>query len=180
MKDNQLIKNFLIMFVAYVVDSTIAYFLPYNLTKAGITIVPCLGLMLFSLLSMTLHDRSERFFFSAVCGLYYCICYSNSLLIYVLFYCMITFVRSYLYRNDNMNVLEFFVFAFLVVLLKEVSVYWLMRFTHITQLGLLKFGLLRLLPTLGFNGVFSFLVYFIYTKFNFTIEPNNFENTEYL
>ena len=47
MKDNQLIKNFLIMFVAYVVDSTIAYFLPYNLTKAGITIVPCLGLMLF-------------------------------------------------------------------------------------------------------------------------------------
>lgn len=61
MKNNQILKNFLIMFVCYLIDSVINYFIPTNINRSGLTFVPCIGLLMFSLLTITVHDKSERF-----------------------------------------------------------------------------------------------------------------------
>ncbi|MEG0592594.1 MAG: hypothetical protein RR512_04730, partial [Coprobacillus sp.] len=93
-KESYLLKCLLAVFICFIIDSTIGYFLPYNYTKTGITIVPCIGLMMFSLLVRTV-DGAERYFFAAICGVYYSIVYSNSLAIYILIYCLVAFIRSY-------------------------------------------------------------------------------------
>lgn len=175
MKNNQILKNFLIMFVCYLIDSVINYFIPTNINRSGLTFVPCIGLLMFSLLTITVHDKSERFFFSAACGLYYTVCYSNSLMVYILIYCAITFVRTYIYRNDNMTCLEFIVYAILIVTFKEFVVYWLMLISRFTYIGVIQFVTMRYLPTLVMNVVFAPIVYLVYKQFNIYIEPNDFD-----
>ena len=159
MKNNQILKNFLIMFVCFLIDSVINFFIPTNINRSGLTFVPCIGLLMFSLLTITVHDKSERFFFSAACGLYYTVCYSNSLMVYILIYCAITFVRTYIYRNDNMTCLEFIVYAILIV----------------TFIGVIQFITMRYLPTLVMNVAFAPIVYLVYKQFDIYIEPNDFD-----
>lgn len=175
MKNNQILKNFLIMFVCYLIDSVINYFIPTNINRSGLTFVPCIGLLMFSLLTITVHDKSERFFFSAACGLYYTVCYSNSLMVYILIYCAITFVRTYIDRNDNMTCLEFIVYAILIVTFKEFVVYWLMLISRFTYIGVIQFITMRYLPTLVMNVVFAPIVYLVYKQFDIYIEPNDFD-----
>lgn len=174
MIEKQLYKNFLIMILCYLIDSIISFFLPYNLSKTGISFIPSLGLMMFTLLVMTLHDPSERFFFSAICGLYYCIVYSSSLLIYVLVYVAIAFVRSYIYRNDHISLIEYLFLIFAVLLVKELVVYYLMVMTDVTSLSLLSFIRLRLLPTTLINTALGVIVYWIYTLFDFKTDESEF------
>lgn len=175
MKNNQIFKNFLIMIVCYLIDSVINFFIPTNMTRSGVTFVPCIGLLMFSLLTVTIHEKSERFFFGAACGLYYSVCYSNSLLVYVLIYCLITFVRTYIYRNDNITMLEFFVYGTIIILFKELVIYWLMLITRSTFIGILHFITMRMIPTLLMNLVFIPFIYLVYKKFDFYIEPNDFD-----
>ena len=156
MKNNQIIKNFLIMFVCYLIDSVINFFIPTNINRSGLTFVPCIGLLMFSLLTVTIHDKSERFFFGAACGLYYSVCYSNSLMVYILIYCAITFVRTYIYRNDNITCFESVVYAAL-------------------NIGIIQFTTMRFVPTLVMNLVFAPIVYLIYKQFDIHIEPNDFD-----
>ena len=40
MKNNQILKNFLIMFVCYLIDSVINYFIPTNINRSGLTFAP--------------------------------------------------------------------------------------------------------------------------------------------
>lgn len=49
------------MFVCYLIDSVINFFIPTNINRSGLTFVPCIGLLMFSLLTVTIHDKSERF-----------------------------------------------------------------------------------------------------------------------
>lgn len=174
MIEKQIWKNFLIMAICYLIDSIISFFLPYNLSKTGISFIPSLGLMMFILLVMTLRDTTERFFFAAVCGLYYCILYSNSLLIYVLVYVAIAFARSYIFRNDHITLLEFMGTAFVVILLKEIVVYYLMVGTNVTSLSFLSFVSLRLLPTTLINTALSPIVYYVFTLFDFKTDESEF------
>lgn len=175
-KINQLYKCFLIMLICYLTDSLVTYFLPYNFTKTGITFVPAIGLMMFILLVITLTDVASRFFFATICGLFYCIVYSSSLVIYVLIYLMITFVRSFIYRNDHITILEYLVFIILTLLFKEALVYYLMILTKVTRLSLIVFVTKRLLPILLINAVLSIGVYFIFNQFHFKIEADPFGN----
>ena len=109
MTDSYLFKCIMLVIACFVLDSTISYFLPYNYTKVGMTIVPCLGLMMFSMLVRTV-DGAERYLFAAICSVYYSIVYSNSLAIYILIYCLIAFVRSYLFKLESLSLIEFSVF----------------------------------------------------------------------
>ncbi len=88
--NKQLYRYYLVMALSFVVDSIISYYLPYNFDKLGITIVPCVSLMMFTLLNNTIGDE-HRYIFATVTGLYYAIVYANSLLIYVLLYCVYAF-----------------------------------------------------------------------------------------
>ena len=110
MKENYLYKCFITLFICFIIDSTISFFLPYNYTKTSITIIPCIGLMMFALLVKTVKGP-ERYFFAAVSGVYYSVVYSNSLAIYILIYCLIAFVRSYIIKIESLSLIEASVFC---------------------------------------------------------------------
>lgn len=168
-RDSYLIKCLVMIFLCFIIDSTIAYFLPYNYAKTGITIVPCIGLMMYSLLVRSI-DGVERYFFGAICGVYYSIVYSNSLAIYILIYTLIAFVRSYIIKIDSFNLVESMAFCISTVFAQEMVVYWLMWITNVTRYSIIPFGLMRLLPTIGFNIILSILVYWIYNKVKIEVE----------
>lgn len=169
MTDSYLFKCIMLIIVCFLLDSTISYFLPYNYTKAGITIVPCLGLMMFSMLVRTV-DGAERYFFAAVCSVYYSIVYSNSLAIYILIYCLIAFVRSYLFKLESLSLIESMIFCILTIFAQECMVYWLMWITNMTRYPIASFLTMRILPTLIVNLVLSIGVYWVYNKVKIEVE----------
>ncbi|WP_050635736.1 hypothetical protein [Candidatus Stoquefichus sp. SB1] len=169
MRDSYLLKCFLIVFLCFIIDSTLSFFLPYNYTKTGLTIVPCIGLMMFTLLVKTI-DGAERYFFAALCSLYYSIVYSNSLAIYILIYCLIAFIRSYIVKLESLSLPEAMVFCVLTIFAQEIVLYWLMWITNITRYPVTSFLLMRILPTLLVNGVLSIGVYWIYNKVKIEVE----------
>lgn len=169
MRDSYLFKCFIIIFICFVLDSTISFFLPYNYAKTGITIIPCIGLMMFTMLIKTI-DGAERYFFATVCGLYYSIIYSNSLAIYILIYCLIAFVRSYIIKLESFNLFESMLFCILTIFAQEVVLYWLMWITNITRYSVSSFLLMRILPTLLVNAVLSIGVYWVYNQVKIEVE----------
>ena len=169
-QDSYLVKCFLVVFLCFVVDSTIHYFLSYNFTKTSITITPCLGLMMFALLVRTIEAGAERYFFATLCSVYYSIVYANSLAIYILIYCLIAFVRSYLFKLDTLNIIESIIFCILTIFAQECIVYWLMWITNMTRYPMVSFVVMQLLPTLLFNGILSIGVYWIYNKVKIEVE----------
>lgn len=169
MRDSYLLKCFVIVFLCFIIDSTISFFLPYNYTKTGITVVPCIGLMMFVMLVKTV-DGAERYFFATVCGLYYSIIYSNSLAIYILIYCLIAFIRSYIFKLESLNLLESMLFCILTIFSQEVVIYWLMWITNMTRYSVSLFLLMRILPTLLVNIVLSMGVYWVYNKVKIEVE----------
>ncbi len=162
LRDNYLFKCFIVVIICFVVDSTISFFLPYNYTKTGIFIVPCIGLMMFALLVKTI-EGAERYLFAALCGLYYSVVYSNSLAIYILVYLMISFYRTF-FKLEKLTLIEAVIYCGSTVLLQEVMLYWIMWITNITRYPIISFLIMRLLPTLCFNMILSIGVYWIYNK----------------
>lgn len=167
--DSYLLKCFIAVFICFVVDSTISYFLPYNYTKVGITIVPCIGLMMFTMLVKTI-EGAERYFFAAICGVYYSIVYSNSLAIYILIYVIIAFVRSYIIKLDSLSLLESSLFCIMTIFAQEVVLYWLMWITNMTRYHMLSFLTMRVFPTLLFNLILSVIVYWVYNHIKIEVE----------
>ena len=96
-------------------------------------------------------------------------------MVYILIYCAITFVRTYIYRNDNITLLEFMVYAALILVFKEFVVYWLMLISRATYIGLIQFTTMRFVPTFIMNLVFAPIVYLAYKQFDIHIEPNDFD-----
>lgn len=169
MKENYLYKSFIVIFICFVIDSTLNYFFPYDFTKSAITIIPCVGLMMFALLVKTI-EGPERYFFSAVCGVYYSVVYSNSLAIYILIYCLIAFVRSYIIKIESFSIIESSVFCISTIFVQETIVYWLMWITNMTNYPIITFAFMRLLPTLIFNFVLSFGVYWVYNQIKIEVK----------
>ena len=167
--DSYLFKCFLLVFICFVIDSTIYFFLPYNFAKTGITFIPCLGLMMFTLLVKTIQG-AERYLFAAICGVYYSIIYSNSLAIYILIYCLIAFVRSYVIKLESFSMLESMIFCTLTIFAQECVLYWLMWITNMTRYPISSFMLMRVLPTMILNFVLSIGVYLIYNKVKIEVE----------
>lgn len=167
--ESYLFKCFVVVFLCFVFDSVISYFLPYNFAKKFITIVPCTGLMMFSLLVKTI-EGPERYFFASICGVYYSVIYSNSLAIYILIYCLIAFIRSYIVKLEKFNLLESIVFCISTVFSQEIMVYWLMWITKTTQYPITSFLMMRIAPTLLANLILFIGVYVIYNKVKIEVE----------
>ena len=162
-KDNYLIKCFLVMLICFTLDSFISYFMPFNFSKQGITIVPSVALMMYLLLVKSI-EGVNRYFFGAICGLYYSIVYSNSLAIYILIYVIIAFVRTYIVKIEEFSFLEAIVLSVLTIFAQESVVYWLMKITNTTNMMISQFLLMRVLPTLICNVILFAGVFFAYKK----------------
>lgn len=162
--DKYIIKLFLIILLCFVIDSTLSYFLPYNYIKSSITLSPYIGLMMFSMVIKTI-ETPERYFFAAVCGVYYSVVYANTLAIYILIYCFIAFARTYIYKFERLSFFEMLFFCIITIFAQEVIVYWLMKATGITMLKFTSFILMRVLPTLVMNIFFYIFVYLAFNTF---------------
>lgn len=165
------IPYFVTMFICFVIDSTITYFLPFDFTKSGLMLVPCIGLMMFVLLSNCI-DKEIRYFFASVVGIYYAVIYANSLAIYVLLYCIYAFFVKIYMKSSSFTYLESLLVFVLTIFAQEVVLYWLMWITNITELSVFNFAILRLLPTLGLNIVLSIPLFVIYKKLKFEGRTN--------
>ena len=169
MKEKYLYKCFTAVLLCFVVDSVISFFMPYNHLKISTSIVPYCGLMIFSLLVKTI-DVPERYFFGAICGIYYSVVYSHSLVIYILVYSLIAFVRSYIVKIEEFSFVESLLFSLSTVIFCEAMVYWLMWITNSTNYLLASFVTNRLLPTLGFNIILSAVVYLIFQNIKLEVK----------
>ena len=126
--------------------------------------------MMFALLVRTIEAGAERYFFATLCSVYYSIVYANSLAIYILIYCLIAFVRSYLFKLDTLNIFESMIFCVLTIFAQECIVYWLMWITNMTRYPMVSFVVMQLIPTLLFNGILSIGIYWIYNKVKIEVE----------
>lgn len=169
--NKKIIPYFLTMFLCFVIDSAIVYFLPFDFTKTGLMVVPCIGLMMFMLLNNSI-DKESRYIFATIVGAYYAVIYANSLAIYVLLYCVYAFFGRMYMKSSSFTYLEALITFSLTIFVQESVLYWLMWITNITELSILNFALLRLLPTIIFNLVFSIPVFFIYKKMEFEGKEN--------
>lgn len=154
-------RYFVVMLVCFAIDSTISYFLPANFSKEGIYVIPSISLMMYLLLLDSIDNTSYRYFFGAVCGLYYSIVYSNSLAIYILIYVFLAFFRTHIFKIENLNFFEWMIFGVSVILAQEIVVFSLVRMTGVTRYAINTFVIQRILPTVLFNIVMFVPVYFI-------------------
>lgn len=160
-KDTILYKCFLIMFICFVIDSIIGYFTPLNFSKENITLVPCVSLMMYLLIIKSI-EGAERYFFGAVCGLYYSVVYADSLAIYILIYVIIAFLRTYILKFEEFSFFESFLLSILTIFLQESMVYWLMKITNTTILSISQFLTMHALPTVILNAILFFGVFIAY------------------
>ena len=160
-QESYLIKCFIIVFICFVFDSICSYFLPYSFTKNAIVLLPCSGLMIFCLLVHTI-EVPERYFFATLCGVFYSVVYNDSLAIYILIYCLIAFIRSYIIKLEKFNLLEAIVFCLSAVCFQETIVYILMLITKNTFYPVFQFIIMRILPTVFLNLFLAIIVYIVF------------------
>ena len=173
--NKQLYRYYLVMAISFVIDSVISYYLPFNFDKLGITIIPCIGIMIFTLLNNTISDE-HRYIFATVTGLYYAVVYANSLSIYVLLYCLYAFFGKKYTKLAAYTLLEMFIAVIVTIIVQECVIYWLMWITNVTQLSVLTFITNRLLPTVGINLLLIAPVYFIHKKLGFEGKVNAYQS----
>lgn len=166
-KGNILYKYYLLMFICFIFDSIVSHFTPINFSKNDITLVPCAALMMYLLIIKNIQG-AERYFFGAICGLFYSIVYANSLAIYILIYVVVAFIRSYIIKFEEFSFFEALLLSVLTIFSQEFVVYWLMKITNMTMLRMSTFIMMHAVPTLVLN-VFLFIVVFIVYK-NLKIE----------
>lgn len=160
-KGNILYKYYLLMFICFVLDSIISYFTPLNFNKEGITLVPCIALMMYLLIIKNIQG-AEKYFFGAVCGLFYSIVYANSLAIYILIYVFLAFLRTYIIKFEEFSFFEALLLSILTIFSQEFVVYWLMKITNMTVLNVSHFLMMHALPTLLLNVILFVVVFIIY------------------
>ena len=151
---NKLVRYLIIMFVSFVIDSILRFYLPSSILKLNLTIVPYVGVMMFDLLTNKI-DEDHRYIFA------------NSIFVYVLLFFMYSFFEKRYMKKAVMTYFEAIVIVVLTIFVQESVLYSLMWITNTTQLVITTFLIKRLLPTLLFNIVIFNGVYFIHDKLKF-------------
>ena len=155
---NKLVRYLIIMFISFVIDSILRFYLPSSILKLNLTIVPYVGVMMFDLLTNTI-DEDHRYIFAGICGIYFSVIYGNSIFVYVLLFFMYSFFEKRYMKKAVMTYFEAIVIVVLTIFVQESVLYSLMWIT--------TFLIKRLLPTLLFNIVIFNGVYFIHDKLKF-------------
>ncbi|MFV0394945.1 MAG: hypothetical protein ACK5LC_11230 [Coprobacillaceae bacterium] len=169
--NKKLVSYFAVVAVCFAIDSSIAYFLPFDFSGGGIIVVPCIGLMMWTFINNVVEDE-HRYLFATLVGLYYAVIYANSLLIYVLLYCLYAFCGRAYMKLSKFSLFEAIAVISLTIFVQEVVIYWLMWITNVTAISIIKFALYRLLPTLIFNVVLSIPLFYLHKKLGFEGKKN--------
>ena len=113
---------FMIVAICFTIDSSIAFFLPFDFSRQGIVIVPGIGLMVWTLINNIIEDE-RRYLFATLVGLYYAVIYANSLFIYVLLYCLYAFFGRTYMKLSKFSLFEAMAVISLTIFLQEVVIY---------------------------------------------------------
>ena len=157
--------------VCFAIDSSISYFLPFDFSRRGIVIIPYIGLMVWTLINNIIDDE-HRYLFATLVGLYYAVIYANSLLIYVLLYCLYGFFGRTYMKLSKFSLFEAIVVISLTIFVQEVVIYWLMWITNVTAISIITFAIYRLLPTFICNVVLSIPLFYLHKKLRFEGKKN--------
>lgn len=163
MMKNKLARSLVVMFICFVIDSLLRYYLPHDLLKTGLTIVSYVGVMMFTFLNNDI-DEERRYFFALVCGVYYSVIYGNSVFIYMLLFLIYAFIGKQYMKKATFTYFEALTMVILTIFMQEAVLYLLMWITGITKLYVMTFIVWRLLPTLLFNAIIFNVVYFVHDK----------------
>lgn len=150
---------------SFMIDSVLAYFLPYSFDKTGIMLIPCFGLIMFTFINHHLKSSLDCFVYPVGVGLYYCVVYTNLLLIYVLIYALIGFIGRKYERISSFTFFESLLFCFIAFSIKEFILYAFMKFITVTNLSIMNFISLRYLPSLVLNLILFIIAYFVFRKY---------------
>lgn len=152
-----------LLWLAFVVDSVVTYMIPFDFTKSSLMMVPCIGLMMFTLINNQLKN-DEYLTYAVICGAYYAILYADSLFVYVLIYSVISYFGRVYMKYSSYSLIESYIFVFSAIIFQELVIYLMMTLTQVTKLGIVKYLTLRLLPTLILNSFLFILVYYGHRK----------------
>ena len=109
--------------------------------------------------------KKEEYLASAIIvGGYYAILYADSLFVYVLIYSVIAYFGRVYMKYSSYSLIESYLFVFSTIIFQEVVIYLMMTLTQVTDLGLIKYLTLRLLPTLVLNSVLFVIVYYVHRQ----------------
>lgn len=163
MMKNRLTHSLVVMFISFMADSLLRYYLPHDLLKTGLTIVSYVGVMMFTFLNNDI-DEERRYFFALVCGVYYSVIYGDSVFIYMILFLVYAFIGKQYMKKATFTYFEALAMVILTIFIQESVLYLLMWITGITKLFIITFIVWRLLPTLLFNAIIFNIVYIVHNK----------------
>lgn len=169
--NNTWVRYFFITAGCFIIDSTVAFFIPFDFTKSSFMLVPYIGTMVFCFLINHI-EKEQRYLYSVLVGLYYMVVYGNSLAIYPLLYVGFAFGINKYTKGMRFEVFEYLYISFSTILTFETVLYLLMWFTNMTQITVTTFLQLRVLPTVGFNLLIAIVLYIIYNKIEWRVITN--------
>ena len=150
-----------LLWLAFMLDSVLSFFLPFDFTKSSPMLISCMGLMMFTLINNELKNE-EYLPYAVIAGGYYSILYADSLFIYILIYCVIAYFGRKYMKYSSYSFIESYIFIFSTIIFQEVVIYIMMIISQVTKLGVLKYLTLRLLPTLVLNSILFVFVFYGY------------------
>ena len=91
--NNKHLPRIFLLWLAFMMDSVLSFFLPFDFTKSSPMLISCMGLMMFTLINNELKDE-EYLPYAVIAGGYYSICrffvyLHSNLLCYCLFWAQI-------------------------------------------------------------------------------------------
>lgn len=163
MMKNKMARSLLVMFICFMIDSLLRYYLPHDLLKVNLTIVSYIGVMMFTFLNNDI-DEERGYIFALICGIYYSVIYGYSLFIYALLFLIYALIGKEYMKKATFTYFEALAIVILTIFIQEAVLYSLMWITGVTKLSIITFLLWRLLPTLLFNAVVFNVVYIVHDK----------------
>lgn len=152
------VPRIFLLWLAFMLDSVLTYFIPFDFTKSSPMCISCMGLMTFTLINNELKDE-EYIFFAVLAGAYYSILYADSLFIYILIYAVVAYLGRKYMKYSSYSFIESYLFIFSTIIFQEIVIYIMMILSQVTKLGIIKYLTLRLLPTLILNSVLFIFVF---------------------
>lgn len=156
---NKFVRLTLFLILAFAIDSTITYFVPYRISNT-FEYVSSVGVLMFAYIVNTISSRHQYGFALAV-GLYYSIIYANSQFIYVWLFLIDTYVINNYIKTRKISFWESIVIAIMLVSLHQLIPFAIYTGFSMTTLSLQQFFLIRYLPTVAGNLIVGIGVYLL-------------------
>ena len=155
----KIIKLTIFLALAFIIDSTITYLLPYKI-RGSYEFVSSIGILSFLYVVNALKLRYQYWYALAV-GFYYSIIYANSQFIYVWLFMLDVFLIHVYIKTRKISFNESIVNSIGLIVIHQTIPFIVYSLTNMTNLSITQFLFLRLLPTLAGNMVFGLVIYFV-------------------